>query len=84
MKRSAKRTRETLTAFPRALSGGRSRSESKLSNVAGVENEIRGNLLRSGERLLWPETPAAFLPMDDVRKTHPRGGRYSDLPLPGR
>lgn len=58
---------ETLTAFFTKLFGGKP-LKSKLSNVAGVENEIRGNLLKSGGAAFVAETPAAFLPMEDVRK----------------
>lgn len=37
-------------------------------NFAGVENEIRGNLLKAGGAAFVPEEAAAFLPMETVQK----------------
>ena len=42
--------------------------KSDIFDYAGVENEIRGNLLKAGGAAFVPEEPKAFLPMDDVRK----------------
>jgi predicted metal-dependent phosphoesterase TrpH len=42
--------------------------KSGLDDFAGVENEIRGNLLKAGGAAFVPEDPKAFLPMDDVRR----------------
>ncbi len=40
--------------------------KSSLENVAGLENEIRGNLLKSGGAAFVPEDPKAFLSLDEV------------------
>ncbi|MDD3788161.1 MAG: PHP domain-containing protein [Petrimonas sp.] len=42
--------------------------KSAVENVAGVENEIRVNLLKAGSSAFVPETADAFLPMDTVCK----------------
>ena len=42
--------------------------KSDIFDYAGVENEIRGNLLKAGGAAFVPEDPKAFLPLDDVRK----------------
>ncbi len=40
--------------------------KSAISDFAGVENEIRGNLLKAGGAAFVPEEPKAFLPVEDV------------------
>lgn len=40
--------------------------KSAVKDVAGVENEIRGNLLKAGGAAFVPEDPKAFLPMQTV------------------
>ena len=40
--------------------------KSKTEDFAGVENEIRGNLLKAGGAAFVPETAKAFLPMQTV------------------
>ncbi len=40
--------------------------KSKLTDVAGLENEIRGNLLKTGGRAFVPEDPKAFLSLEQV------------------
>ena len=47
------------------LSGGKE-MKSGTVDVAGVENEIRGNLLKAGGAAFVPETAEAFLPMQTV------------------
>ena len=42
--------------------------KSAVENLAGVENEIRGNLLKAGGAAFVPEEPAAFLPMETVQE----------------
>lgn len=42
--------------------------KSLVDNVAGVENEIRANLLKVGGAAFVPEEPTAFLPMETVQK----------------
>ena len=49
------------------LFGGK-QLKSDLEDFAGVENEIRANLLKSGGAAFVPETPEAFLPVDAVCK----------------
>jgi len=40
--------------------------KSSVADIAGVENEIRGNLLKAGGGAFVPEDPKAFLPMQTV------------------
>jgi hypothetical protein len=40
--------------------------KSKLTDVSGLENEIRGNLLKAGGRAFVPEDPKAFLSLEQV------------------
>ena len=42
--------------------------KSEISDIAGVENEIRANLLKSGGAAFVPETSQAFLPTETVQK----------------
>ncbi|MDR2816761.1 MAG: PHP domain-containing protein [Proteiniphilum sp.] len=42
--------------------------KSSLDNLAGVENEIRGNLLKAGGAAFVPEEAAAFLPVKTVQE----------------
>lgn len=42
--------------------------KSDVKNHAGVENEIRGNLLKAGGAAFVPEEASAFLPLDRVQK----------------
>jgi hypothetical protein len=41
--------------------------KSKLTDVAGLENEIRGNLLKTGGRAFVLEDPKAFLSLEQVK-----------------
>jgi len=41
--------------------------KSKLTDVSGLENEIRGNLLKSGGRAFVSEDPKAFLSLEQVK-----------------
>lgn len=41
--------------------------KSNLTDVAGLENEIRGNLLKAGGRAFVPEDPKAFLSLGQVK-----------------
>ncbi len=50
-----------------ALFGGKA-VRSPLYDAAGLENEIRGNLLKAGGVAFVPERPDAFLPMKSVRE----------------
>jgi hypothetical protein len=40
--------------------------KSAIDDVAGLENEIRGNLLKAGGAAFVPEDPKAFLSLDEV------------------
>jgi hypothetical protein len=42
--------------------------KSSMNDFAGVENEIRGNLLKAGSGAFVPEDPKAFLPLKTVCK----------------
>ena len=42
--------------------------KSKLTDVTGLENEIRGNLLKTGGRAFVPEDPKAFLSLEQVKE----------------
>lgn len=42
--------------------------KSAVDNVAAVENEIRGNLLKAGGAAFVTEDPKAFLPLEDVKQ----------------
>ena len=55
----------SIQALLGKIFGGRE-LKSAVSDLAGVENEIRGNLLKSGGAAFVPEDPKAFLPMKTV------------------
>ncbi|MDR0812166.1 MAG: hypothetical protein LBN23_07875 [Paludibacter sp.] len=55
--------------------------KSDVSNFAGVENEIRSNLLKAGGAAFVPESPEAFLPMIDVQKIIVAGGGIPTYPF---
>lgn len=42
--------------------------KSKLTDVTGIENEIRGNLLKTGGKAFVPEDPKAFLSLEQVNQ----------------
>lgn len=42
--------------------------KSKLTDFTGIENEIRGNLLKTGGKAFVPEDPKAFLSLDQVNQ----------------
>jgi hypothetical protein len=58
---------ELIASILEKLFGGKP-LKSEVANHAAVENEIRGNLLKAGGAAFVPESPAAFLPMEAVRK----------------
>ncbi len=45
---------------------GKKELKSSLNDTAGVENEIRSNLLKAGGAAFVPEEPSAFLPVQNV------------------
>ncbi len=56
-----------IKAFFADIFGGKE-LKSAVGDMAGVENEIRGNLLKAGGAAFVAEDPKAFLPMEDVRQ----------------
>jgi len=56
-----------IRAFFEDIFGGRA-LKSPVEDFAGVENEIRGNLLKAGGAAFVAEEPKAFLPLDDVQQ----------------
>ncbi len=55
---------EKLTLYKKLFSGKELRSS--LDDFTGIENEIRGNLLKTGGRAFVPEDPKAFLSLEQV------------------
>ena len=55
---------DLLTFFEKIFDGKPLKSD--IFNFAGVENEIRSNLLKAGGSAFVPEEPKAFLPLDNV------------------
>jgi len=56
---------DDIYAFFKTIFNGKP-LKSDVFDFAGVENEIRSNLLKAGGAAFVPEEPKAFLPMDDV------------------
>jgi len=55
--------------------------KSHINDFAGVENEIRGNLLKAGGGAFVPEDPKAFLPMQTVCDIIVAGGGIPTYPF---
>ena len=55
---------EKLTLYKQLFSG--KDLKSSLNDITGIENEIRGNLLKVGGRAFVPEDPKAFLSLEQV------------------
>lgn len=55
--------------------------KSSIQDHAGVENEIRGNLLKAGGAAFVPETAEAFLPMQTVCEIILAGGGIPTYPF---
>lgn len=55
--------------------------KSSVGDIAGVENAIRGNLLKAGGTAFVPEEPAAFLPMQTVCRIIRAGGGIPTYPF---
>ncbi len=55
---------ERKDLFTKIFSG--KEPKSAMNNVAGLENEIRGNLLKAGGAAFVPEDPKAFLTLEEV------------------
>lgn len=56
-----------LAAFYEKIFDGRA-LKADLNDIAAVENEIRGKLLKAGGAAFVAEDPKAFLPMEEVRQ----------------
>jgi DNA polymerase III alpha subunit (gram-positive type) len=59
-------TAEQKTDFYKQIFSGKE-MKSELNDTAGLENEIRGNLLKTGGRAFVPEDPKAFLSLEQVK-----------------
>ena len=57
---------ERKELFTKIFSG--KEPKSAMNNVAGLENEIRGNLLKAGGAAFVPEDPKAFLTLEEVKE----------------
>jgi hypothetical protein len=55
--------------------------KSPVADEAGVENEIRSNMLKAGGGAFVPETPEAFLPMTTVQEIIAAGGGIPTYPF---
>ena len=55
--------------------------KSEINDIAGVENEIRANLLKAGGGAFVPEDPKAFLPMQTVCDIIVAGGGIPTYPF---
>jgi hypothetical protein len=58
---------DDIKSFLEKIFSGKS-LESDIYDYAGVENEIRGNLLKAGGAAFVPENPKAFLPLESIRQ----------------
>jgi hypothetical protein len=67
-------------AFYQKVFGGKA-IKSNISDVAAVENEIRGNLLKAGGAAFVPESPEAFLDMELVCKIIVAAGGIPTYPF---
>jgi hypothetical protein len=71
---------EKKKAFYEKFFGGKA-LKSDLSDLAAIENEIRGNLLKAGGAAFVPESPKAFLEMEDVRQIILHAGGIPTYPF---
>ncbi len=55
--------------------------KSSVNDIAAVENEIRGNLLKAGGAAFVPEEVTAFLPMEQVQKMIVAAGGIPTYPF---
>jgi hypothetical protein len=62
----SKNEQERKQLFTKIFSG--KEPKSAIDNVAGLENEIRGNLLKAGGAAFVPEDPKAFLSLEDINE----------------
>lgn len=55
--------------------------KSALNDISGLENEIRGNLLKTGGKAFVPEDPKAFLSLEEVKQVIISGGGIPCYPV---
>lgn len=67
-------------AFYEKVFGGKA-LKSRIDDVAAIENEIRGNLLKAGGAAFVPESPEAFLDMEVVRQIILHAGGLPTYPF---
>lgn len=67
-------------SFYEQVFGGKA-LKSDIHNAAAVENEIRGNLLKSGGAAFVAEDPKAFLPMETVQRIIEAAGGIPTYPF---
>ncbi|MDR2918387.1 MAG: hypothetical protein LBV72_03350 [Tannerella sp.] len=73
---------KSIAAFFNTLFGEKA-LKSNVEDFAGVENEIRGNLLKAGGAAFVPEETSAFLPLDRVQKIILAAGGIPTYPFLG-
>jgi hypothetical protein len=73
---------DRIKSFLEKLFNGKS-LKSNIHDYAGVENEIRGNLLKAGGDAFVPEDPKAFLPLESVRQIIFAAGGIPTYPFLG-
>lgn len=71
---------DSIKAMFQKLFGGKE-LKSAINDEAGVENEIRGNMLKAGGGAFVPEDPKAFLPMHTVCEIILAGGGIPTYPF---
>ena len=77
-----KNKQEDINVFFEKLFNGKP-LQSDIFNFAGVENEIRGNLLKAGGAAFVAEDPKAFLPLDNVCRIILAAGGIPTYPFLG-
>ena len=70
----------TIQSLLTKLFGGKA-VKSSLDDMAAVENEIRGNLLKAGGAAFVPEEATAFLPMEKVQELIVAAGGIPTYPF---
>lgn len=70
---------ERKTAFTAIFSG--KEPKSGMQDAAGLENEIRGNLLKAGGKAFVPENDRAFLSLEQMRDLIINGGGIPCYPV---
>jgi len=71
---------EDQLLFYKTIFGGKA-LKSDIGNFAAIENEIRGNLLKAGGAAFIPESPEAFLDMEDVCQIILKSGGIPTYPF---